>query len=118
LNDPEESITTKEYDSLLYVRQIPFQTNTPLKKGIENLFKDDLIQKIQSEFENDFSYLVKGGKKGSLKIDSNKQAICDWICTNGTKEDFQNFEPVLNLIESIIPTPPLEQIAEGTHTHS
>jgi predicted ATPase/5S rRNA maturation endonuclease (ribonuclease M5) len=118
LNDPEESITTKEYDDLLYVCQIPFQTNTPLKKGIENLFKEDLIQKVQAQFSNDFSYLVKGGKNENLKIDSNKQTICDWICTNGTKEDFENFEPILKLIETIIPTPPTEQTTEETHIHS
>ena len=102
LNDPEESIEEKDYEELLYIRKIPQLTQNPLQKGIENLFKQDFIEKVEKNFSSDFSYLMKGWVKKNFKIDSNKQDICDWICQNGTKEDFKNFEKIFEIIEKII----------------
>ena len=102
LNDPEESIIEKDYEDLLYIRKIPLFDQNPLQKGIENLFEQDLINKVETEFPNDFSYLMKAGNKKNFKIDSNKQSICDWICQNGTKDDFKNFVKVFEIIENIL----------------
>lgn len=102
LNDPEESIEEKEYNNLLYIRKIPQFTENPLQKGIENLFLKDFLDKVKLEFPNDFSYLVKNGEEKNFKIDSNKQNICNWICQNGTKDDFKNFEKIFEIIENII----------------
>lgn len=102
LNDPEESIEEKDYESILYIRKMtPFNHN-PLQKGIENLFAKDFIDKVEKEFPNDFSFLMKSGTKQNFKIDSNKQTICDWICSNGTKEDFKNFEVIFKIIEDCL----------------
>jgi predicted ATPase len=102
LNDPEESIKETEYENLLYIRKIPQFTRNPLQKGIENLFKTALINKAKKQFPSDFSYLVKNDKKENFKIDSNKQKICNWICQNGTENDFKNFEKIFEIIEKII----------------
>lgn len=103
LNDPEENIEERDWDHMLYVRKMNQFENNPLKKGIENLFDEDFIEnKVKPQFENDFTCLVKGSQKLNLKIASNKQAICDWICQNGTKENFKNFETIFKIIEDII----------------
>lgn len=102
LNDPEESIKETEYENLLYIRKIPQFSQNPLQKGIENLFEQDFIDKVETQFLNDFSYQVKAGNKKSFKIDSNKQNICNWICQNGTMNDFKNFEKIIEIIEDII----------------
>jgi predicted ATPase len=102
LNDPEESIEEKEYENLLYIRKIPQLDKNPLQKGIENLFVKDFLDKVKLEFPNDFSYLVKNGEEKNFKIDSNKQDICNWICQNGVKDDFKNFEKIFEIIENII----------------
>ena len=105
LNDPEESIEDKEYENLLYIRKIPKFDQNPLQKGIENLFNQNIIDKAELEFPNDFSFLSKGGKKLNFKIDCNKQSICEWICQNTTKEDFQNFEVIFSMLSLIINPP-------------
>jgi len=87
---------------ILYIRKIPKFDQNPLQKGIENLFKQNVIDKAELAFPNEFSYLSKGGKKLNFKIDSNKQSICDLICKNTTKEDFQNFETIFNMLNLII----------------
>lgn len=102
LNDPEESIEGNDYEDFLYIRKIPQFTENPLQKGIENLFKQGLIDKVETQFPNDFSYLMKAGNKKNFKIDSNKQNICNWICQNGTKDDFKNFEKIFKIIEDIL----------------
>ncbi|PIR55469.1 hypothetical protein COU74_00840 [Candidatus Peregrinibacteria bacterium CG10_big_fil_rev_8_21_14_0_10_36_19] len=102
LNDPEESIQDQEYKNILYIRKMPKHNENPLQKGIENLFEKDLIDKVYKNFPDHFSYLMKAGNKQNFKIDSNKQSICDWICSNGTKEDFKNFQEILEIIEKII----------------
>lgn len=102
LNDPEEAIEIKEYESLLYIRIIPLFNFNPLQKGIENLFEQGFIDKVEIQFPNDFSCLLKAGNKKNFKIDSNKQSICNWICENGTKDDFKNFEKIFEIIDEII----------------
>lgn len=102
LNDPEESVEDKEYEELLYVRKMFQFKDNPLQKGIENLFDKDLIDKVEKNFPNDFSYLMKSGSKQNFKIDSNKQTICEWIRFNATKEDFKNFEIIFEVIENCL----------------
>lgn len=103
LNDPEENIEEGSWGDKLYVRKMNQFENNPLKKGIENLFDESFIKdKVKPKFEDDFSFRVKGKEVVDFKIDKNKQAICDWICQNGTKENFKNFETIFKIIEGII----------------
>ena len=103
LHDPEESIKQKEYENLLYVRKIPKVENNPLEKGIENLFGTDLIEKVKAEKPKFFEYRVVGGEeKGHRILDNQKKGVCDWICKNGTKDDFKNFEKIFEIVSDII----------------
>jgi len=102
LNDPEEAVENKDFENILFIRKIKKIDNNPLQKGIENLFEKDLTDKVESQFPNDFSFLTKAGERQKLKIDGNKQAICDWICSNTEKNDFKNFENIFEIIENAI----------------
>ena len=103
LHDPEESITQKEYGNLLYVRKIPKVENNPLEKGIENLFGTDLIKKVKAEKPKFFGHHVVGGEEKDHRIlDNQKKGVCDWICKNGTKDDFKNFEKIFEIVSDII----------------
>ncbi|MGJ0355569.1 AAA family ATPase [Aliarcobacter cryaerophilus] len=102
LNDPEESIEEKDYENILHIRKMPQFSHNPLQKGIENLFEKEFIDKVEEKFPNDFSFLMKSGNKQNFKIDSNKQTICNWICKNGTKDDFRNFEMIFKTIEKCL----------------
>ena len=103
LNDPEELIKDKEYKNLLYIRKMPKYDQNPLQKGVENLFEDNLIDKSKTENPKCFGFMVDGEEEKNHKItDGEKQTICDWICKNGTKDDFKNFKKIFNIIKSII----------------
>ncbi|MEN6294916.1 MAG: hypothetical protein ABFD61_02155, partial [Chloroherpetonaceae bacterium] len=65
--------------------------------------EQELIKKAKENNSEYFQYHVVGTKKTNFKIlDGKKQAICDWICENGTKDDFKNFEKIFEIIEQII----------------
>lgn len=103
LNDPEEQVADGEYGELLYIRKMPKFNENLLQRGIENLFKKTFLDNVIKENKECFSYLVKGGKKENHRIiDGQKQTICKWICDNGQKKDFKNFEKIFEIIDSII----------------
>jgi len=102
LFDPEEKIKEEEYEEKLYIRKIPQFEKNPLQHGIENLFEQTFIDKVQTQFKSDFSYTNVGGIIKDFKIYQNKQNICNWICQNGTKDDFKNFKYIIEIIEKII----------------
>lgn len=103
LNDPEESIEEKEYESFLYIRKIPLSNQNPLQKGIENIFEQDFIDKVKQSNADCFQFQTVGTEIKNFQIvNGKKQTICDWICQNGTKDDFKNFEKIFEIIEKII----------------
>ncbi len=103
LHDPEESVTDEEYQDILYIRKMPQFDNSFLKKGIESLFDTSFIDGVMEQNIDCFEYHKLGNVKKNHKIISNqKQAICDWICDNGEKTDFKNFEKIFKIIEDIL----------------
>ena len=36
--------------------------------------------------------------------DSQKQNMCNWLCENGTAEDFQHFQVIFDMLEELLPT--------------
>lgn len=102
LNDPEKGIDYgKEYSSnILFINKMPFFNNNPIKRGVENLFSQETIEKIIRR-ANEMIYYTATNKEGAEKKtyvirDGCKMQVCDWLCENGTKEDFKNFESVMN----------------------
>lgn len=94
----------------LFRRTIPVITDHAIKKGIENLFSDATIDKA-SQHKTDFvDYkktisIIRGVQseieEKSINVDE-KRNLCDWLCENGTKEDFKHFENVFEIIERVL----------------
>ncbi len=103
LNDPEELVQEGEYQDLLYIRKIPQFNENPLQKGIENLFRKNFIDEAKNSNANCFQYQMVGEEMRNFQIvKGKKQNVCEWICNNGTKEGFKNFETIFQIIEKII----------------
>ncbi|MBU7586039.1 MAG: hypothetical protein KAF91_24730 [Nostoc sp. TH1S01] len=87
------------------------ETN-PIKKGIENLFREVTLKKelsvkpafidITSEYtKTERGITVTVPEKWEVNKDEKKN-LCNWLCTNGTQQDFHNFIDVFKLIEEIL----------------
>ena len=96
----------------LFKRKIPMQNDHPIKKGIENLFDLKTLRKakkykrsfidIKSEHEEE----VRGEKKTIPEIwtvnSDEKSNLCDWLCENGTADEFQQFCELFRLLEDVL----------------
>jgi hypothetical protein len=93
----------------VFKRVIPAIESNIIEKGIENLFPTEVIQKAIQEKGafvdiTELKQLKRGEKseKTTYSVNSDeKKNLCDWICRNGTPEDFKNFSVVFDLIKLI-----------------
>lgn len=97
---------------MIFKKIIPPILENVIKKGIENLFEKSIIEKA---IQNKKAYIditppitktIRGEDISELeKWDINKDEkgnLCDWICANGTKEDFKNFEIIFKIIQDCL----------------
>jgi len=94
----------------IFRRTIPSIPEHIIKRGIENLFPEELIRKgieYKEEFV-DFKETI-GTKRGVKYVENmnvinkdEKKNFCDWTCATGTKEDFKHFKIIFEFIEEII----------------
>ena len=93
-------------------RNIPRQEGHPLEKGIENLFEKPTIEKAQMH-KTAFIVITTEHKKFKPNEeetipekwevnDDEKNNLCNWLCENGTAEDFKHFQVIFNLLEKIL----------------
>ena len=96
----------------VFRRKIPRVDDNPLEKGIENLFSKETLLKAcehRSEFI-DIEFERKGRERGETKTipekwsvnEDEKTALCEWICENGTKEDFEYFTGLFDLLQEVL----------------
>ena len=79
----------------LWVRSIPKNVeNTKVKKGIENLLREDL-------FEEKF-YCESPTDDGGYAKRLDKSKFCDWMCENGSDVDFAKFDSVAQILKEFI----------------
>lgn len=96
----------------IFKRTIPTIEGEIIEKGIENLFSKIVLEKA---IENKKAYIditseiVKTERGVDITIPEKweinkdeKGNLCDWICANGTKEDFENFEVIFKIIEECL----------------
>lgn len=115
---------TNENQGHLFQRTIPFQPGNPIETGIENLFSRSALEKavqhkaafIDIELEH------KGTKRGveviipeKWTVNSNeKMNLCDWLCENGTQEDFRYFQVIFDLMDEVMGlTPSAPAVADS-----
>lgn len=96
----------------LIQRTIPLQSQNPVGKGIENLFRKPTLE---AALQNGKFFLTEeqhgatdeDGQPVTVPekwtvIDSAKSSLCDWLCENGTHKDFKPFQVVFDLIEEAL----------------
>ena len=100
----------------LFQRTVPLQSDNPVEKGIENLFSKTTLERASQHKPAfiDIEHEHRGIERGveitipeRWAVNSNeKMNLCDWLCENGTQEDFRHFQVIFDLVEEVIgPTP-------------
>ena len=99
--------------------KIPRQNDNPIEKGIENLFsretltmalsyKPEFIDIADSHQEKTRGVVKTVPEKWKVNEDE-KTNLCNWLCENGTAEDFEHFQAVFDLLESVLGDPENEE---------
>lgn len=93
-------------------RVIPSVDANPIAIGIENLFPGQSIDKLVATHEQFIDTIAPLQKRIRGKLmnipaqmmvnKDEKGNMCNWLCANGTLEDFQNFVHVFDLIEQVL----------------
>ncbi len=91
---------------------IPFQSDHPIKKGIENLFEKETLEKAQQHKAAfiDVDETRRKTERGERKVvpeewtvnKDEKMNLCNWLCENGTEGDFRHFREVFDLLEEAV----------------
>ncbi len=109
-----KSHKTKKYYALLLPCLEDNFKNSSLKEQVFNSDGESLKNKTVFSIEHMFYDFLKDEQKelfvkealygGSIiKFpDSKKNDFCDWVCNNGTKDDFKNFENIFKIIEKCL----------------
>jgi AAA domain, putative AbiEii toxin, Type IV TA system len=102
---------SREDRHIVKKRIIPSISDSPISKGIENLFPASRIEELRSSHSKFFDItpevtrMVRGIPEVQSEIcEVNKQEkrnLCEWLCANGTHEDFAKFESVFAVIEEL-----------------
>jgi len=89
-------------------KTIPSSSDNIIKKGIENLFSEVTINKLQ-EANPQFIDVTEATKKVIRGVEevvpelkevnkNEKKNICDWLCSNGDDSDFKCFKIAIDII--------------------
>ncbi len=78
----------------------------PIDRGVEHLFDNKTMKKVR-EFTKKVTEeeWVNGQPTVRVRIgvrNSEKRKLCDWLCKNGTRDDFRHFGGLLDIIEAIL----------------
>ena len=111
LYDCDTGKSLQDRDNLLK-RVIPHEEDNPLAKGIENLFSEETLE-LARQHKPAFIDVVEehnATDRGctvtipeTWNINSNeKMNLCNWLCKNGSRDDFQGFNVVFDLLEELL----------------
>ena len=90
----------------------------PIRTGIENLFEQKTLDKIQEQKMGVISITsptVRKSDDGSeekiperweIKSRDKKSVLCKWLCEHGTPDDFQHFAEIFDMLEQILESQP------------
>lgn len=94
-------------DAPIFLRRIPLVADNSVKRGIENLFNNELI--LKAEKSTNKKFVAKSipdtespDKEVWKVIDDEKKNLADWICANATKEDFESFGSIFDSLSKIV----------------
>lgn len=94
----------------LIKRVIPIIVDSAIAIGIENLIPVELIARLEEshpQFIDSTESTTKRIRGQAVSLPAKKSInkdekgnLCDWLCSNGTAEDFRNFSSIFDIIES------------------
>ena len=98
-----------------FKRKNPFMRDHPITKGVENLFSQATLDKA-IVFNKAFIDIEPGGTAiydGQQHTIADKWAVnqsqktnlCNWLCENGSVDDFQHFSVIFDLLEEALDDP-------------
>lgn len=96
-------------------RTIPHQSEHPIEKGIENLFSKATLEKAL-DYKPEFIDITEAHQekvRGKVQAipekwvvnEDEKTNLCNWLCENGTAEDFQHFQAIFDLLRETLGSP-------------
>jgi len=93
---------------------MPFFDKHPIPKGIENLFDRKTLESVRQSYSASIDVVYEHTRleRGeeiqepeSWSVNQNeKRNLCNWLCQNGTHNDFRHFEPVFDVLEEVMNT--------------
>ena len=93
-------------------RKIPKKDEHPIDKGIENLFTKATLEKARChkpafiDVADTHKETVRGKEKTIPETwtvnKHEKTNLCNWLCENGTAEDFQHFQVIFDLLDELL----------------
>lgn len=98
--------------NLVFKRVLPSNSENPISIGIENLFPQTTIDRIEAikpqyiDFQEASVSRIRGVEthlSASKSVNKDEKGnMCDLLCETGTAEDFSGFKVVFDIIEEII----------------
>ena len=91
----------------LFRRKIPIQSEHLVEKGIENLFDENTLRKALRHKPAFIDIISESGIRRGVQIcaqeswmvnGDEKRNLCDWLCENGTQDDFRHFHSVFEIL--------------------
>ena len=111
LHDPESQVGNEDKGAI-HKRKMPHFEEHPISKGVENLFDRATLEKARhqrAEFidvDPSRTKIVRGKEVSVLESwsvnENEKRDLCDWLCDQGTYEDFRHFEAVFAILEQVV----------------
>lgn len=99
---------------MVFRKKIPAVQDHPIRKGIENLFSEETLHRVMKHKpELEFIRTIRESHKLTVRgceqvipeqwtvSEDEKSNLCDWICENGTPEDFRFFDGILDQLRDI-----------------
>ena len=97
---------------MLFRQVVPVHLDNPVQEGIENLFTRETLEKTRLhklafiDVDPARTRTVRGElqdipEEWTINKDE-KTNLCDWLCENGTQEDFQGFQVIFEILESLL----------------
>ena len=106
VNNKKQLKQTIDKNDNLFLLELPYEENNHVKKGIENLMPNHIIQKA---YEKKIGYIEKVTTEISEETTtvkyvvhkSNKKKLAEFFVDEAAHEDYQFFNPVIEKIEEI-----------------
>ena len=110
LHDCDSKVSNEDSGNVCR-RKTPYMDGHPVRRGIENLFPIQTLKQARRhkpafvDITEGHNIAVRGERRyepENWKIcGDEKSNLCDWLCANGTKDDFRYFDAVFDDVGQI-----------------